>query len=274
MESESKDTHGALGTPWYGFDLDGTLAYYDHWHNYCHIGAPVPKMVERIKAYHNAGKLVKIVTARVAPKATDPKKPCGGTPKECREVIEKWCRKYLGFVPEITHEKDHLMLELYDDRVKQVRSNTGVLVEEELDEVTKENLAQAAELLALKREKAYSKHVVTKKELLDALNEIADEVYLTRYVGNVKEPYFQEDDITEDNGLSFTITFLRCDTETIEKRIMRLVRKAEKKYEVKDRKKSGMFAEVLEEEFTGKKYTMYEWHFDPNYVRNPEDDED
>ena len=47
-----------------------------------------------------------------------------------RDFIADWCYKNLGFCPKITHEKDHLMLELYDDRVKQVVPNTGILVED------------------------------------------------------------------------------------------------------------------------------------------------
>lgn len=47
-----------------------------------------------------------------------------------RDFISDWCLKNLGFLPEITHEKDHLMLELYDDRVKQVVPNKGILVED------------------------------------------------------------------------------------------------------------------------------------------------
>lgn len=53
-----------------------------------------------------------------------------------REFIIDWCYKHLGFVPEITHEKDHLMLELYDDRVKQVVPNQGLLVEDQVAVVT------------------------------------------------------------------------------------------------------------------------------------------
>ena len=29
--SEEHDTHGVSGRPWYGFDLDGTLAKYNGW---------------------------------------------------------------------------------------------------------------------------------------------------------------------------------------------------------------------------------------------------
>ena len=45
-----------------------------------------------------------------------------------REFIQEWCYRNLGFVPEITHEKDHLMLNLFDDRVVQVEPNTGRIV--------------------------------------------------------------------------------------------------------------------------------------------------
>jgi len=269
-EGESKDTHGALGTPWYGFDLDGTLAYYDHWRNFCHIGAPIPKMVERIKKFHDEGKLVKVLTARVAPKAADPKKPGGGTPQECRDVIAKWCKKHLGFVPEITHEKDHLMLELYDDRVKQVMPNTGVLVEDELKRVTEENLRQYSEIVALKREKAYARPVVSKDELLKALNEIAEQVYLRRYAGALKEDYFLREDISEDNAMSFTITFSRCDSDTVMGRIRKLVRLAEKKYGITSERHSSLEVENLTEELTGSKYRMATWYFSPNAVEDPD----
>lgn len=30
-QGNAPDTHGAQGKGWYGFDLDGTLAVYDHW---------------------------------------------------------------------------------------------------------------------------------------------------------------------------------------------------------------------------------------------------
>ena len=49
---------------------------------------------------------------------------------DAKEVVAYWCSKNLGFIPEITHQKDHLMLELYDDRVKQVVPNEGWLVED------------------------------------------------------------------------------------------------------------------------------------------------
>ena len=142
------DTHGETGKGWYGFDLDGTLAKYDGWKGIDHIGEPVRPMVELIKRMHDEGKVVKIMTARVAPKEKPETKPnpyregnwCIESPDfqtwalkgewTPLEFIQEWCYRILGFIPEIVYQKDHLMLELYDDRVKQVVPNEGWLVED------------------------------------------------------------------------------------------------------------------------------------------------
>lgn len=154
------DTHGVEGKGWYGFDLDGTLAKYDKWEGIDHIGDPVKPMVDLIRKMHDEGKVVKILTARVAPRANAEYKnreKCAppdyvaaadfsGLSDDAKTWVENmylvldtwgargfvidWCLKNLGFLPEITHEKDHLMLELYDDRVKQVVPNEGLLVED------------------------------------------------------------------------------------------------------------------------------------------------
>ena len=145
------DTHGETGEGWYGFDLDGTLAKYDGWKGIDHIGEPVTPMVELIRRMHDEGKVVKIMTARVAPKEKSEVKPnpyYGHIPdyiraeaSECKRLygyeqwpakmfIVDWCFRNLGFAPEIVYQKDHLMLELYDDRVKQVVPNEGWLVED------------------------------------------------------------------------------------------------------------------------------------------------
>ena len=144
----SVDTHGSNEAGWYGFDLDGTLAVYDKWRGIEHIGAPVQPMVERIKALNAEGKKVKILTARVSPRdevetKTNPYREGNLCIQDsdsmpwalkdrwtAKEFIQEWCYRNLDFVPEITHEKDYLMLELYDDRVKQVIPNTGILVED------------------------------------------------------------------------------------------------------------------------------------------------
>lgn len=153
------DTHGETGKGWYGFDLDGTLAKYDGWKGIDHIGEPVKPMVDLIRKMHDEGKVVKILTARVAPRHnvnTDPSlgpdgpkdiydgeqsvstfmRHADGTPacavkrKYASDFIREWCEANLGFIPEIVYQKDHLMLELYDDRVKQVVLNNGILVED------------------------------------------------------------------------------------------------------------------------------------------------
>ena len=137
-----RDTHGSKEKEWVGFDLDGTLAKYDGWKGIDHIGEPIKPMVDKIKKLREDGVMVKILTARVAPK-----KRSDGTVGEdfvkvkwngkkvnkfAREFIAEWCHKNLGFCPEIVHEKDHSMKELYDDRCKQVLPNCGILIEDVL----------------------------------------------------------------------------------------------------------------------------------------------
>lgn len=119
---------------WIGVDLDGTLAEYTTWQGVEYIGAPVPKMVERVKKWLSEGKDVRIMTARVSPVAI--KLNCGmvnvGTKREVYGPIESWCKKHLGIILPITHEKDMGMLELWDDRAVQVIPNTGERVDEPL----------------------------------------------------------------------------------------------------------------------------------------------
>ena len=147
----ARDTHGENGEGWYGFDLDGTLAKYDGWKGIDNIGDPVKPMVDLMKKMRDAGIRVKIVTARVAPRDDEqeiyrdlsrvPPYAAGIMTDEreqhaldgmytvrrswrAREFIVDWCARNLGFVPEITHQKDHLMLNLFDDRVTQVETHT------------------------------------------------------------------------------------------------------------------------------------------------------
>lgn len=135
------DTHGETGKGWYGFDLDGTLAKYDGWKGIDHIGEPVKPMVELMKRMHDEGKIVKIMTARIAPHKledgtvgesyiTIPDGEGGAARNYAHQFINDWCHFNLGFIPEIVYQKDHLMLELYDDRVKQVVPNEGWLIED------------------------------------------------------------------------------------------------------------------------------------------------
>lgn len=150
------DTHGVGGEGWYAFGLDGTLAMYDKWEGIDSIGGPVKLMVDLMKRMRKEGKDVRILTARVAPRPEQETKPNPflGAPMEklppvypfanvneykalygmaewgARQFITDWCARNLGFIPEITYEKDHRMITLFDDRVRQVIPNAGLLIDD------------------------------------------------------------------------------------------------------------------------------------------------
>lgn len=105
---------------WIGVDLDGTLAVYDEWRGFGHIGKPIPKMVERIKGWLKAGTEVRIFTARVSNNGVRmPDEPV-------REPIERWLVEEAGLpILKITCVKDFEMMQLWDDRAVGVEFNTG-----------------------------------------------------------------------------------------------------------------------------------------------------
>ncbi len=112
---------------WYGYDLDGSLAY-DHrglaWRdNLYEIGPPIPLSLKRVKHLLAEGKEVRIFTARVA--SIKPKAEIARQKKE----ITAWLLLHVGQKLAITAEKDENMEVLYDDRVRQLIPNTGVVVE-------------------------------------------------------------------------------------------------------------------------------------------------
>ncbi|WP_276200263.1 hypothetical protein [Chelatococcus sp. XZ-Ab1] len=102
---------------WIGVDLDGTLAHYDGWKGIEHIGAPVPAMLERVRAWIAGGKTVRIFTARVA--CAEPER------SEVVRVIHDWLVQHGLPRLDITCVKDLGMVELWDDRCVQVIPNTG-----------------------------------------------------------------------------------------------------------------------------------------------------
>lgn len=102
---------------WVGVDLDGTLAYYDKFKGFNVIGEPIPTMLEKVQNLIDHGITVKIFTAR----ATDAKNI---------PLIEKWCKKHFGVVLPVTNSKDMDMIELWDDRARQVLTNTGIFLDE------------------------------------------------------------------------------------------------------------------------------------------------
>lgn len=106
------------GVCWIGVDLDATLAEYTSWRPDGAIGAPIPLMVERVRAWVAAGHDVRIFTARVGARDAE-----DGARQ--RAAIEAWCKEHIGTVLVVTATKDHNMLELWDDRAVQVIGNTG-----------------------------------------------------------------------------------------------------------------------------------------------------
>jgi len=100
---------------WIGVDLDGTLAYYDGWKGEEHIGDPIPMMVQKIKDELEVGNVVKIFTAR-----------CGNGERQI-EIIQDWLEQKCGLPRlEVTATKDFAMIELWDDRCRRVKENTGI----------------------------------------------------------------------------------------------------------------------------------------------------
>lgn len=105
--------------PWIGVDLDGTLAKYYGWGDGS-IGAPVPEMLKRVKAWLAKGQKVKIFTARAYP--DDSQIP----------MIHEWLEKNGLPKLEVTATKNYDMIELWDDRCIQVVPNTGIPIKEYL----------------------------------------------------------------------------------------------------------------------------------------------
>ncbi len=86
------------------------------------IGEPIPAMVARVRSWLWQGSRVKIMTARACPNRFH----FGDTVEEAVSHIDAWCLKHVGRTLEVTAIKDHLMVELWDDRAIQVIPNTGL----------------------------------------------------------------------------------------------------------------------------------------------------
>ena len=97
---------------WIGVDLDGTLAKHTTYKGATHIGEPIPLMAARVRRWVGHGKKVKIFTAR----ADD---------ERAVNAIKKWLKDNELPDLEITNLKDKAMIELWDDRARAVKKNTG-----------------------------------------------------------------------------------------------------------------------------------------------------
>jgi hypothetical protein len=129
---------------WIGVDFDGTLAFYERKkYRSGEVGPPIPKMLARVKQMLEAGKTVKIFTARAYP-FTDVDADAdymalqisaralrGEQADRANDAllniaaIRTFCMDHLGRVLTITCVKDFYMDELWDDRAIQVVHNTG-----------------------------------------------------------------------------------------------------------------------------------------------------
>lgn len=100
---------------WIGVDLDGTLAHYDGWKGMEHIGEPIAPIFEKVKAAVESGIEIRIFTAR----AFDPVQV---------PFVHDWLVKHGLPRLAVTNFKDFDMIELWDDRCRQVIPNTGKFV--------------------------------------------------------------------------------------------------------------------------------------------------
>ena len=106
-------------------DLDGTLAYFYKWEGLDIIGAPVPEMIEKVKAWVKAGDDIIIFTARLGPSSEQYPK----NDKIARQAIESWCLKYFDRIFPITSTKASFDVG-YDDKIHYIIKNSGLTSEE------------------------------------------------------------------------------------------------------------------------------------------------
>ncbi len=125
-----------------GVDFDGTLATHAPGSGLTPLGEPIPRMVERVKAWLAEGREVRIITARVAPHYIDA--------DEQAELVRAWCREHLGQELVVQSHKCGSMYELWDDRAIGVIRNEGIRADEY--NLAVHRLAAQCELKAYDRE--------------------------------------------------------------------------------------------------------------------------
>ncbi|MFA5257654.1 MAG: hypothetical protein WC360_05830, partial [Opitutales bacterium] len=73
LEPEMAEAATEPRRTWIGVDLDGTLAYFNGWRGFGHIGKPVPGMKARVLEWIAQGFEFKIFTARASvPEGIEP----------------------------------------------------------------------------------------------------------------------------------------------------------------------------------------------------------
>lgn len=108
---------------WIGVDFDGTLVETmpPGKYEYGKHGAPIMLMVDRVNDLLAAGKEVRIMTARAN---FNNRANVEGQNKDIA-MLMKFCLYYFGRSLAFTATKDFEMIELWDDRARQVVVNTG-----------------------------------------------------------------------------------------------------------------------------------------------------
>jgi len=118
-------------------DFDGTLAFYDGFQGADHLGAPIPRMVERVREWIRQGREVVIFTSRLswgAPTSEVPFETTRATAAHQRKLIKAWLREHIGCELPITNVKPYSACEIWDDRAIQVILNTGMTLREALEQ--------------------------------------------------------------------------------------------------------------------------------------------
>lgn len=120
--------------PWIGVDFDGTLVEYHGWAGWNSFGKPIPAMVERVRAWLDEGKDVRIFTARVGLVLGEVMK-CRHTGQSFTnhmmvKEIQDWTEQHVGACLPVTCVKDLWMTELWDDRAVGMQINTGLTLVE------------------------------------------------------------------------------------------------------------------------------------------------
>jgi len=107
--------------PWVGFDLDGTLAYYENWEGPENIGSPIPAMVDLLYKAIKIGKKQGFEVVIFTSRACIP---------EHITYIKGWLVQHGLPLLRITCVKDHGCRRIYDDRAIRVRTNKGEIYDD------------------------------------------------------------------------------------------------------------------------------------------------
>ena len=97
--------------PCIGVELDGVLARQDNSDDPEHIGAPIPKMLARVKRWIAAGKRVKIFTERAK----------GKNRTKVVKAVKAWCREHLSKELEVISSKGMELDEFWDARADRIK---------------------------------------------------------------------------------------------------------------------------------------------------------